>query len=73
MPVADIHEVSGGVVVLNVAERPVSGYAVKEEGTSYRAGRQSIRQKLNDFQEIVKNGGSKDKAARQKMAEQPEK
>ena len=58
---------------VNVAERPASGYAVRESGTPYHAGRPSIRQKLNAFQEKVKNGEPRETVTKQKAVQPPEK
>ncbi len=58
----------------SVAERPASGYSVKEDVASYHTTeRASIRQKLNKFQEQVKNGDARDNVLAQKPEQTPEK
>lgn len=72
-PVVDIPVTDNAREFVNVAERPALGYAVREGGTAYHAGKPSIRQKLNAFQEKVKNGEVKETVARQKAVMPPEK
>ena len=72
-PVVDIPVADNVREFVNVAERPALGYAVREGETTYHAGKPSIRQKLNAFQEQVKNEEVKDAVTRQKAIKPPEK
>lgn len=72
-PIVDIPAADNVREFVNIAERPAFGYAVRVGGTAYHAGKPSIRQKLNAFQEKVKNGEVKETVARQKAVMPPEK